>query len=152
MKEPYFKLLASIGATSHWIMGARTDRTLHYGSNVYAMEELVAELGTAFLCATLGISTYPRPGHAACSASWLQVLNWSQGKGIDRCARGLRHFVSLVPRVRATLPLPPRGSQRAQPTLVFAPPSEHAHWKTANINKVAANFKLARFTATQRIS
>ena len=45
-----------------------------FGSESYAMEELVAELGAAFLCATLGISTFPRPDHAAYLASWLKVL------------------------------------------------------------------------------
>jgi antirestriction protein ArdC len=39
------------------------------------MEELVAELGAAFLCSTLGISNAPRPDHAAYIASWLEVLN-----------------------------------------------------------------------------
>ncbi len=38
------------------------------------MEELVAELGSAFLCASLGINTYPRPDHASYINSWLQVL------------------------------------------------------------------------------
>ena len=38
------------------------------------MEELIAELGASFLCATLGINTYPRSDHAAYIASWLQVL------------------------------------------------------------------------------
>jgi antirestriction protein ArdC len=45
-----------------------------FGSESYAMEELVAELGAAFLCAMLGISTSPRPDHAAYLASWLKVL------------------------------------------------------------------------------
>lgn len=39
------------------------------------MEELVAELGAAFLCATLGISTHPRADHASYIANWLEVLN-----------------------------------------------------------------------------
>jgi len=38
------------------------------------MEELVAELGAAFLCADLGISSEPRPDHAAYLTSWLNVL------------------------------------------------------------------------------
>lgn len=40
----------------------------------YAMGELVAELGTAFLCAAFGISPVPREDHAACIAHWLDVL------------------------------------------------------------------------------
>ncbi len=49
------------------------DRIVNAGSSAYAMEELVAELGSAFLYATLGVNTYPRPDHAAYIASWLKV-------------------------------------------------------------------------------
>jgi antirestriction protein ArdC len=38
------------------------------------MEELVAELGAAFVCAMLRISAEPRQDHAAYVASWLRVL------------------------------------------------------------------------------
>ena len=63
---------------THW-SGAphRLDRTFgtRFGDNDYAVEELVAELGAAFLCADLGIANEPRPDHAAYVASWLEVLN-----------------------------------------------------------------------------
>lgn len=45
-----------------------------FGDEAYAMEELVAELGAAFLCADLGINQTPRPDHAAYIDSWLAVL------------------------------------------------------------------------------
>jgi len=45
-----------------------------FGDEAYAFEELVAELGAAFLCADLGLSNEPRPDHAAYIASWLRVL------------------------------------------------------------------------------
>ena len=38
------------------------------------MEELIAELGAAFLCADLSITNTPRPDHAAYIANWLVVL------------------------------------------------------------------------------
>ena len=38
------------------------------------MEELVAELGAAFLCADLGITDEPRADHAQYLATWLSVL------------------------------------------------------------------------------
>jgi antirestriction protein ArdC len=38
------------------------------------VEELVAELGSAFLCADLGLTPEPREDHAAYIASWLKVL------------------------------------------------------------------------------
>jgi antirestriction protein ArdC len=40
----------------------------------YAREELVAELGAAFLCALLGISVTPREDHASYLGHWLAVL------------------------------------------------------------------------------
>jgi antirestriction protein ArdC len=61
----------------HWTgHSKRLDRDLsgRFGDSSYAMEELVAELGAAFLCADLGISIHPRRDHAAYVASWLQVL------------------------------------------------------------------------------
>lgn len=45
-----------------------------FGDEAYAVEELVAELGAAFLCADLGIANEPRPDHAAYVAHWLSVL------------------------------------------------------------------------------
>ena len=50
------------------------DLTGRFGSDGYAMEELVAELSAAFTCAMLGISPTPRPDHAAYLALWLRVL------------------------------------------------------------------------------
>ena len=52
----------------------KRDLSGRFGSDAYAMEELVAELGAAFLCATLGISSQPRPDHAKYIATWLDVL------------------------------------------------------------------------------
>lgn len=61
----------------HW-SGAkhRLDRDLsgRFGAAAYAMEELVAEIGAAFLCADLDISVTPRPDHAQYVANWLEVL------------------------------------------------------------------------------
>ncbi len=46
----------------------------HFGDEGYAKEELVAELGAAFLCADLGITPEVQPDHAAYIGHWLQVL------------------------------------------------------------------------------
>jgi antirestriction protein ArdC len=62
---------------THWTATAdRCDRQLgsRFGDNAYAAEELIAELGAAFTCAHLGLSTDPREDHAAYIASWLKVL------------------------------------------------------------------------------
>lgn len=61
----------------HWSGApARLARDLsgRFGSEAYAMEELVAELGAAFLCADLAITPEPRADHAAYIRNWLTVL------------------------------------------------------------------------------
>ncbi len=61
----------------HWTSPKhRCDRDLgkRFGDNAYAREELVAEIGAAFLCVDLGITLEPRPDHAAYIASWLDIL------------------------------------------------------------------------------
>lgn len=57
------------------------DLSGRFGSSAYAMEELVAELGAAFLCSELGISVEPRIDHAAYVGDWLKVLR-SEKKAI----------------------------------------------------------------------
>jgi antirestriction protein ArdC len=54
----------------------RCDRDLsaRFGSEAYAMEECVADIGSALILADLGIAVHPRPDHAAYLASWLKVL------------------------------------------------------------------------------
>lgn len=77
-----FRDLASYYATllhelTHWTAPKqRCDRDLigRFGSAAYTMEEFVAELGAAFLCADLGIASEPRPDHAQYLAHWLEVL------------------------------------------------------------------------------
>jgi antirestriction protein ArdC len=62
---------------THWTANpARCDRQLgkRFGDNAYAAEELIAELGAAFTCAHLGLSTEPREDHASYIQSWLRVL------------------------------------------------------------------------------
>jgi antirestriction protein ArdC len=54
----------------------RCDRQLgkRFGDMAYAAEELVAELGAAFVLAQLGLSTEPREDHSQYLDSWLKVL------------------------------------------------------------------------------
>lgn len=62
---------------THWSGAShRLDRKFgeRFGDDAYAMEELVAELGAAFLCGDLGISAEPRADHAAYIDSWLRIL------------------------------------------------------------------------------
>ncbi len=61
----------------HWTGHAdRCARDLRnrFGTEAYAAEELVAELGAAFICAQLDITPEPRIDHARYIESWLKVL------------------------------------------------------------------------------
>ena len=71
----YYAVLAH--EVTHWTAHAsRCARDLgsRFGDESYAAEELVAEVGAAFLCADLGLAVTPRPDHAAYVQSWLKVL------------------------------------------------------------------------------
>jgi antirestriction protein ArdC len=63
---------------THWTKHkTRLDREFgrkRFGDEGYAMEELVAELGAAFLCADLDLTPEPRADHASYIANWLKVL------------------------------------------------------------------------------
>lgn len=62
---------------THWTgHESRLKRSLkhRFGSAEYAMEELVAELGSAFLCAEFGITAEVRTDHADYLGHWLSVL------------------------------------------------------------------------------
>jgi antirestriction protein ArdC len=62
----------------HWTRHkSRLDRDFgqkRFGDEFYAREELVAELGAAFLCADLGIACEDREDHAAYIGHWLSAL------------------------------------------------------------------------------
>ncbi len=73
--ESYYSTL--LHELTHWTSAeSRCNRQLgkRFGDDAYAMEELVAELGAAFLCADLQITDEPRVDHAQYLASWLSVM------------------------------------------------------------------------------
>jgi antirestriction protein ArdC len=62
---------------THWTAHpSRLARELgkRFGDEAYAAEELIAEMGSAFLCADLGITPETRDDHAAYLDHWLKVL------------------------------------------------------------------------------
>ena len=74
--ETYYSVL--LHELTHWSGAAhRLERRFgkRFGDPAYALEELVAELGAAFLCAALGIANEPRQDHAAYVAGWLEALD-----------------------------------------------------------------------------
>lgn len=73
--EGYFAVLGH--EHIHWTgHSSRLDRKLaqRFGKAERAAEELVAEIGAAFLCAELGITQDVRPDHAQYLAHWLPLL------------------------------------------------------------------------------
>ena len=60
--------------TKHGKRLARDMGRVKWGDEGYAREELVAELGAAFLCADLEITPEVRDDHAAYIATWLKAL------------------------------------------------------------------------------
>jgi antirestriction protein ArdC len=71
----YYSVLAH--EATHWTSHAsRCDRQLgkRFGDDAYAMEELIAELGSAYTMARLELELTPREDHAQYIQSWLRVL------------------------------------------------------------------------------
>ena len=75
-RESYYAILAH--EATHWTKHeSRLNRDLgrmFWGDEGYAREELVAEIGSAFLCADLGITPDIREDHAAYIHTWLEAL------------------------------------------------------------------------------
>lgn len=62
---------------SHWTgHPTRLNRDLkgRFGDQSYAAEELIAEMGSAFLCAKLEITDGKKPNHASYIYNWVQIL------------------------------------------------------------------------------
>lgn len=74
--ETYYATLAH--ELVHWTKHrSRLDRNFgqtRWGDQAYAREELVAELGAAFLCADLGLNPNRDINHAAYIQAWLKIL------------------------------------------------------------------------------
>jgi antirestriction protein ArdC len=73
--ETYYSTLAH--ECIHWTGNSkRLDRIKHssFGDDLYAFEELIAEIGAAMLSVKLGISNEPRADHAEYLNSWIANL------------------------------------------------------------------------------
>lgn len=102
-KNYYSTLLHEL---THWTGSSqRLDRdkaTTKSDQSKYAFEELVAELGAAFLCAQLGITQSPREDHALYIKSWLQVLkndNRHIFKASSLAAQATKYLNALQPEL-----------------------------------------------------
>ncbi|MGQ0524427.1 MAG: ArdC family protein [Betaproteobacteria bacterium] len=92
---------------THWSAHpSRLARVLgkRFGDDAYAAEELIAELGSAFLCADLGITPEPREDHAAYLDHWLRVLRQDKRAIFTAAAqaqRALDYLHGLQPQEEA---------------------------------------------------
>ncbi|MBO4168840.1 ArdC family protein [Cereibacter azotoformans] len=106
--EAYYATLAH--ELTHWTKHkSRLDRDFgrkSWGDEGYAREELVAELGAAFLCADLALTPEPREDHAAYIQSWLKVLKedkraiFSAAAHAQRAADFLHGFQQQQPQAK----------------------------------------------------
>lgn len=100
--EDYYSVL--LHELTHWTsLEGRCHRELgkRFGDAAYAMEELVAELGAAFLGAELGITAAPRADHAGYIAHWLEVMK-SDKRAIFTAAARASEAVAYLKRRAAS--------------------------------------------------
>lgn len=88
----------------HWTRHpSRLDRDFgrrRWGDEGYSREELVAELGAAFLAADLDLALEPREDHAAYIATWIEVLQNDKRAIVSAAAhaeRAVRYLHGLQP-------------------------------------------------------
>jgi len=101
--ESYYATLAH--EITHWTRHpSRLDREFgrkKWGDEGYAKEELVAELGAAFLCADLEITLEARDDHSSYIASWLKVLK-NDTRAVFHAAAHAQRAVDFLHSLRKT--------------------------------------------------
>ena len=111
-KESYYA--TALHELTHWTRHeTRLDRDFgrqRFGDVGYAREELVAELGSAFLCADLGITPEIREDHADYIGHWLNVLQ-DDTHAIFQAAV---HAQRAADYLQALQPAPPSDSPSSQ--------------------------------------
>lgn len=99
--ESYYATLAH--ESTHWTRHAtRLERDFGrktWGDEGYAREELVAELGSAFLCCDLELTPEVRDDHASYIASWLEVLKHDK-RAIFQAASHAQRAVDFLHRLQ----------------------------------------------------
>ncbi len=110
---------------SHWTgHSTRLDRDQsgHRGGKTYAREELVAEMGAAFVCASLGIA--PTVRHADYIGSWLEVLR-EDNRAIFRAASQASRAADFLLAFQAA-PSPEPDAGLAGAAAPVAQPAPHS--------------------------
>jgi len=103
--ESFYSTLAH--ETTHWTLHpTRLDRNFgskRWGDEGYAVEELVADCGAAFLCTDLNLNLEPREDHASYLAHWLKVLKADRHaifSAASHAQRACDHLHGLQPKSR----------------------------------------------------
>ena len=125
--ESYYATLAH--ETVHWSgHEPRLNREFgkRFGDAAYAAEELVAEIGAAFLAADLGLYAEPREDHAAYVEGWLKVLK-ADKRAIFTAASAAQKAADFLHDEAA----------KATKTLDLAPVAETEMWLTAHMSEAA---------------
>lgn len=110
-RESYYATL--LHELTHWTRHpSRLNREFgrkRWGDAGYAAEELVAELGAAFLCADLGITPEPREDHASYVAHWLEVLK-NDKRAIFTSAAHAQKAADFLHGLQSPAPAPERSA------------------------------------------
>jgi antirestriction protein ArdC len=126
-KEAYYGTL--LHELTHWTgHDSRLKREFGkmFGDRAYANEELVAELGAAFLCATLGITPEIREDRAAYIGDWLAILK-EDNRAIFRAAAHAQRAADFLSSFQSPQPGPDTdgvlvGASDADTVGIAAPP------------------------------
>lgn len=122
--ESYYATLAH--ECTHWTRHpSRLDRDLgrkKWGDEGYAMEELVAEMGSAFLSADLGITPEIREDHAAYIGNWLKVLKEDK-RAIFSAAAHAQRAVEFLHKLQPAPSPEPRPTTDPEPESSPATPA-----------------------------
>lgn len=101
--EGYYSTL--LHELTHWTGGKDRRNRINskkFGDENYAVEELVAELGAAFLCAEFEINLLPKGDHANYIAHWLKVLKENKHclfTASGEASKAIEFLYELQPRI-----------------------------------------------------
>jgi antirestriction protein ArdC len=126
-REGYYATLAH--ETIHWTKHpSRLERDFgrkRFGDAGYALEEIVAEMGSAFLCSDLEISPVVKDDHASYIASWLLALQ-EDNRAIVRAASFAQKAVDYLWALQPGADLTSRPDAPEEPTAPESPSTPDA--------------------------
>ncbi len=97
----FHELTHSTGHASRLARKGITDATM-FGSHEYSREELLAEMGAAFLCGTAGIEAATLQDSTAYLANWIKVLKGDSRLAVTAAAQAQRAADLILGRQQAS--------------------------------------------------